>query len=56
MEATILGFFIALSSVAMVPIVATYKIFQLDGPIAEVYLTVIYAAESDKFKTQFLFL
>nr|CAH0101802.1 unnamed protein product [Daphnia galeata] len=35
MEATILGFFIALSSVAMVPIVATYKIFQLDGPIAE---------------------
>ncbi|EFX87893.1 hypothetical protein DAPPUDRAFT_42690 [Daphnia pulex] len=35
MEATILGFFIALSSVSMVPIVATYKILQLDGPIGE---------------------
>jgi hypothetical protein len=50
MEATILGFFIALSSVSMVPIVATYKILQLDGPIGEVNLTVFFiSAGSDKF-------
>lgn len=35
LEATIVGFLIALSSVAMVPIVAVYKVFQLDGPILE---------------------
>lgn len=60
MEATILGFFIALSSVSMVPIVATYKILQLDGPIGEVNLTVFFiSAGSDKFLknslTQFLY-
>jgi hypothetical protein len=36
LEATILGFFIASTSVAMVPIVAIYKVTQLDGPIKEV--------------------
>ncbi|XP_045031855.1 sodium-dependent noradrenaline transporter [Daphnia magna] len=35
LEATIVGFLIALSSVAMVPIMAIYKVFQLDGPILE---------------------
>ena len=45
MEATILGFFIALSSISMVPIVATYKIFQLDGPIGEVNLIVFFPSQ-----------
>ena len=36
MEATILGSIIALSSIAMVPIVGIYKICQLSGSIEEV--------------------
>ena len=38
-EATILGFIIASTSVAMVPIVALYKIIKLDGPIKEVLIS-----------------
>lgn len=37
-EATVLGLFIALSSISMVPIVAIYKVCQLTGPIKEVSL------------------
>ena len=35
-EATAVGFVIASASVAMVPIVAFYKVSQLKGPIREV--------------------
>lgn len=35
-EATTVGFLIAAASIAMVPIVAVYKILQLKGPIREV--------------------
>jgi len=38
MEATIIGFVIASASVLMVPLVATYKISKLDGPISELKL------------------
>lgn len=47
LEATILGFFIASTSVAMVPIVAIYKVTQLDGPIKEVLLLGVTSRSND---------
>lgn len=41
MEATVIGMFIALSSISMVPIVAVYKVCHLTGPIKEVLSGVI---------------